>query len=74
MMVVVPVDAEIDETQHIADENRRQRRECGEVMTGRNLQLQHQDRDQNREDAVAESFEAVLADAVCVHSVLGAAQ
>jgi hypothetical protein len=70
MMVVVPVNAEVDEAQHIADENRRQRRERSEVVTRRNLQLQDQDRDQDRENAVAEGFEAVLADAVGGHWVL----
>ena len=59
-MVVVPVDAEIDEAQQITQELRHQRFQRGEFDTVRHFQFQHHDGDDDGEHAVAEGFEPVL--------------
>src|ERR1041385_8898182 len=61
-MVVVPVDANVDETEHIAEEFRQDRQEVGELraLRGR-FQLEHHYGDDDREHAIAECFEPALA-------------
>src|SRR5882672_11374547 len=59
MMMVVPINAHVDKTQHVAREYRHQgcqRRELGAV---RQLQLQHHDGDDDREHTITEGFESV---------------
>src|SRR5512135_997799 len=65
MVVVVPVDADIDEAQHIAQENRDQRCERIDALAMRHLELQHHDGDDDGDHAIAECFESAFA-----HSVL----
>src|SRR3954467_14079285 len=60
VMVVVPVDAEVDEAEHIGGERRRERPQRRPVRAGRQAQLEHHDRDQDGDDAVAEGFEPRL--------------
>src|ERR1035437_5150198 len=61
VVMVVPVDANIDETQHITEKNRNQRCQCIEVLAMWHLQLQNHDRDDDGHHAVAECFQAALA-------------
>jgi len=45
VVMIVPVDADEHEAQHVAEEHRNERRERLRVGIVRNLQLQHHDRD-----------------------------
>jgi hypothetical protein len=56
MMMVVPIDPEIDETEYIAQEMRQQWFQCREVNCMRYLHFQYHYRDDNGQDAVAERF------------------
>ena len=60
MVMVVPVDADVDEAQHIAQEDRQQRPQVGEGGPVRDLQLEHHDGDDDGDDAVAEGFQPSL--------------
>ena len=57
MMVVVPVDADEHEAEHVAEEPGNEGRERRRVRPVRDFQLQHQDGDDDRDDAVAEGFQ-----------------
>ena len=58
-MMIVPVDADINEAQHVSQENGHERLDHRPICSVRDLQLQHHDRDDDREHAVAEGFEAI---------------
>jgi hypothetical protein len=60
-MVVVPVDAQIDEAEHIAQKHRRQGAEGGEGRAMGHFQFQHHDGDQDGDHPVAEGFQPALA-------------
>ena len=64
VVVVVPVDAQVDEAQHVAQEHRQQRAQVGEIVAVRHLQLQHHDGDDDGEHAVAERLEQYSGDRV----------
>jgi hypothetical protein len=61
VVVVVPVDAEVDEAEHVRQEHRGQRAQRVPVRAVRDLQLEDQDRDQDGDDAVTERLETPLA-------------
>jgi hypothetical protein len=58
VMMIVPVDADIDEAQHIAQEHREQRPQIGEAGAVRHLHLQHHDGDDDGEHTVAERLQS----------------
>ena len=66
VVMVVPVDAEEDEAQDVGQKHRQQWTERLAVGAVRHLQLQHHDRDQYGEYAVAERFEPAFAHAPIV--------
>ena len=68
MVMVVPVDADEHEAQHIRQEHRHQRRECCEIGSVRHLHLQHHDRDDDRDHAIAERFQPSLAHSMLSHA------
>jgi len=61
MVVIVPVDPYIQEAQHVAEENRKQRAQHRNAFALRHLHFQHHDGDDDRDYAVAESFQAPFA-------------
>jgi len=63
MVVIVPVDADVHETQHVAQEHRQQRQQRIDRLTVRDLHLQHHDGDDDGDHPVAECFEPSLAHA-----------
>lgn len=60
VMVVIPVDRDVDEAQHIAEKHRRQRQERIRARILRHLQLQHHDRNNDGNDAVGERKQPLL--------------
>src|SRR5689334_18288331 len=61
VVMIVPIDAEVNVAQHVAHEHRDKWREGSEAVTMRNLHFEHHDRDDDREHAVAERLKSVLA-------------
>ena len=64
VMVVVPVNPDIDETQHVAQKDRQQRLQGREVFAVRHFHLQHHDGNDDGQNAIAESFEPILSHSV----------
>jgi hypothetical protein len=57
----LPIDASVDETQCVADENRKDGFEISELRSAdRHLHFQHHDRNDDGQHAVAESFQSVF--------------
>src|SRR3989344_3986164 len=60
VMMIVPVNAEIDETQHISQENRQQRTQRGKISAMRHLHFQNHDGDDDGEHGIAERLHPVF--------------
>src|SRR5262245_39808378 len=60
VMMIAPVDADVNEAEHIAHEHRNERRERFQAIAVRNLHLEHHDRYDDRDNSVAEPLESVL--------------
>jgi hypothetical protein len=60
VVMVAPIDVEVDETQHIAQQHRDQGRKGLDALTRRHLQLQHHDGDDG-DYAIAECLKPTLA-------------
>jgi len=59
-VMVCSVDADVDETEDVAEEDGQERFQGGEVGGVRDFQFQHHDGDDDREDAVAEASSRVV--------------
>src|ERR1041385_8176576 len=60
VMMVVPVNSDVNETQEIAEEHRQQRHQVLQTVTMRHLHLQHHDGDDDCDHAIAECFQSPL--------------
>src|SRR6516164_5540833 len=58
VMVVVPVDADINETQDVAEEDRQYGQQVVRAVAVRHFHFQHHDRDDDRDHAVTESLQS----------------
>jgi hypothetical protein len=58
VMVVVPVNADINETQDVAEEDRQYGKQVLRTVAVRHFHFQHHDRDDDRDHAVAESLQS----------------
>src|SRR5262249_32455802 len=61
VVMIVPVDPDINEAEHVAHEHWNEWCERSEVIYMRNLQLKHHDRNDDGDYTVAEGLESVLA-------------
>jgi hypothetical protein len=61
VMMIVPVDADEDEAQDVAEEDRQQRPQFVQAVAMRHPELQHHDRDDDRDHTIAERFQPSLA-------------
>ena len=59
-MMIHPVDGDKEKTQHIRKQSRSKRQQIGKGVPRRQLKLQNHNRNDNCEDAVAESLQSVL--------------
>src|SRR6267143_1219507 len=72
MMMVVPINTEINETEDVTQQYRQDRFQRGKFNRMRYLQFQHHDRDDDGKDTVAESFKAGCFDTFELLSQCGA--
>ena len=61
MMMVIPIDAEKNKTQHITQEYGRQPSQRGKVRAVRRFEFQHHNGDKDGDHSIAEGFESSLA-------------
>src|ERR1700739_614195 len=58
VMMIVPIDADINETQDVAEEDRQYGQQVVRAVTPRYFHFQHHDRDDDRDHAIAESLQS----------------
>ncbi len=58
MVVVIPVDTQKNEAEKVDQQIRDDWQQRGKLGSVRSLELEHHDRDQDRDHAIAESFES----------------
>jgi len=56
MLELVPIDSNVNETEHVAHEHRPQRQQGLEIRAVQDFEFQHHDGDNDGDDAVAEGF------------------
>src|SRR5688500_11117998 len=60
VMMIVPIDAKVNEAEDVAEKHGQQRLQGGERRAVRHFQFQHHDGDDNRQHAIAERFESAF--------------
>src|ERR1700752_3853703 len=66
VMVVVPVDADVSEAEHVTQEHRQERPNRVQRVAVRRPEFQHHDRDDDGDDAIAERLETAFGHAPIV--------
>src|SRR5687767_4859379 len=61
MVMIVPINADVDETQDVIEKDRQKRLESGKGYAVRHLEFQHHNGDDDRNDAIAERLQSSLA-------------
>jgi hypothetical protein len=61
VVVIGPIDPKVDKTQYVAQEDRGQWTQCGQVRAQRNSQFQHHDGDDDGNYTIAEGFHPIFA-------------
>src|SRR5215472_5780834 len=56
VVMIVPIDAYVEETENVTEKNGNQWKECGEIAQGGDLYIEHQERDNDGKYAVTESL------------------
>ena len=57
VMVIIPVNANVQKAQNVAEKHGQQRSQCSEAVAMRHLHLQYHDRDNDRDHAIAERLQ-----------------
>ena len=65
MVMIAPVDRDVDETKHVTQEDRYRLLERAEVGGVRRLQIEHHDRDDDGDHAITEGNDPVLFHRTC---------
>ncbi len=60
VVMIAPVDTDVNETEHVAHEHRQKRLQRFYSIAMWDLHFEHHDRNDDRNDAVAKRFESVL--------------
>lgn len=60
VMMVIPVDPDMDEAENVADEDRPERKKIPQAVSMRRVEFQDHDCDEDGDDAVTEGFEPVF--------------
>jgi hypothetical protein len=59
-MMVIPINPDVNETEHVAHEHRPQRQQGLEIGAMRDFEFQHHDGDDDGNNAVAEGFQSIF--------------
>src|SRR5215217_7255830 len=68
VVVVIPIDAKVDEAQHVAQEYRDHWHQSLDALAVGHLHLQHHDGDEDGEHAITERFQPILSHAACARA------
>src|SRR5262245_45543308 len=68
MVVVIPIDAKIDEAQHVAQEDGDHGHQRLNALALGHLHLQHHDGDEDGDHAITERFQPILSHAACTRA------
>src|SRR5215831_1441421 len=68
VMVVIPIDTQVDEAQHVAQEYGDHWHQSLDALAVGHLHLQHHDGDEDGDHAITERFKPILSHAACARA------